>query len=264
MKNIKLIALLVCLTVIVCSFAGCAKTAPLSFDAKGGTISGEQPAEYTTSDALALPSASLQYYAFKGWSLNSDGSGTLYTELPAELELTEEQIENGMKLYAVWERLSAKITYALEGGENAADAPTSYNYGDEVDLPTPTKQYFEFKGWNLDGKAFEKIEKSQEGDLNLVATWLQVETPITFVLGLDGASLPDADPTFATDEGIEDLMDDAYIPVADGYIFAGWYADAELTEAIDSIDADITEAQTIYAKWEKAPNVEGDNWVGVK
>ena len=126
MKNIKLIALLVCLTVIVCSFAGCAKTAVLTFDANGGSVVGEAPAEYTTKAALALPSATLQYYAFKGWSLNQDLSGEIYTELPAELELTDEQVELGITLYAVWERLTAKISYDLAGGQWAAAAPQTH------------------------------------------------------------------------------------------------------------------------------------------
>ena len=266
MKNIKLIALLVCLTVIVCSFAGCAKTAVLTFDANGGAVVGEAPAEYTTKAALALPSATLQYYAFKGWSLNQDLSGEIYTELPAELELTDEQVELGITLYAVWERLSAKISYDLAGGAFASDAnaPESYLYGEKVSLPTPEKQYFEFVAWTLNGEEISEIAESQEGDVALVATWVQVETPITYVLVQDGATLPDAESTFATDEGIEDLMDDEFIPKADGYIFAGWYFDAEYTQAATEIPADTTDAVTIYAKWEQAPVVEGDNWVGVK
>ena len=187
-------------------------------------------------------------------------------ELPAELELTDEQVELGITLYAVWERLSAKISYDLAGGAFASDAnaPESYLYGEKVSLPTPEKQYFEFVAWTLNGEEISEIAESQEGDVALVATWVQVETPITYVLVQDGATLPDAESTFATDEGIEDLMDDEFIPKADGYIFAGWYFDAEYTQAATEIPADTTDAVTIYAKWEQAPVVEGDNWVGVK
>lgn len=40
-----------------------------------------------------------------------------------------------------------------------------------------------------------------------------------------------------------------YVPARDGYSFAGWYADAALTQRIEtvSLDADVT----VYAKWEK-------------
>lgn len=265
MKNIKLIALLVCLTVIVCSFAGCAKTAMLTFDAKGGTVSGEQPESYTNNAALALPSATLKYYKFVGWSLNSDGSNPL-TELPADMELTDEQVELGMTLYAVWERLTGTITYDRAGGAFAeGDEPaSSYFYGETTELLEPERQYFEFDGWTLNGEAIDEIGTEQEGNITLVATWTQVETPITFNLGgIEGAALPDADETFATDEGLT-LTDAEYIPTAPGYIFAGWYTNAECTgEAITEIPEDTTEAVTVYAKWEASPVIGGDNWVGV-
>ena len=104
MKNTKLIALLVCLTMVVCSFAACdlstlpvigsmfVKTAAIEFNVGDGELVGEAPASYSDNAALALPTANLQYYAFKGWSLNADGSGDLYTEIPVKYALTEDQI----------------------------------------------------------------------------------------------------------------------------------------------------------------------------
>ena len=78
MKNTKLIALLVCLTVVVCSFAGCTmpelpfelpfdvsnipligdlfvKTASIEFDTGDGELVGEAPAAYSNNAALAIP-----------------------------------------------------------------------------------------------------------------------------------------------------------------------------------------------------------------
>lgn len=265
MKNIKLIALLVCLTVIVCSFAGCAKTAALSFDAKGGTVAGEQPESYTNNAELALPTAALQYYKFLGWSLNNDGSGTLYTTLPAELELTEEQVEFGMVLYAVWERLSATITYDLAGGAWAdEEGPASYLYGETVELPEPERQYFEFDGWYLGETQVEELTESQEGNVALVAKWTQVETQIFFNFGVaTDATLPDAEETFSTEDGL-DLSKAEYIPEASGMLFSGWYLDAELTQPVTEIAENTTEAVTLYAKWETTPSIGGDNWVGVQ
>ena len=290
MKNIKLIALLVCLTVIVCTFAGCAKTALLTFELNGGELAGEAPGVYSDDAVLALPTPALQYYEFLGWSLNSDLSGDLYTELPAGFALSGEQIPSEdtmtaliekitgnapytLTLYAVFNRLSANITFDVNGGEfeDGEDIPTSYLYGETVELPIPELEYFEFVAWvDADGNEIEEITEDMEGDIALTATWIQVETQIFFDLGIvkDIVSvedaLPDAGETFPTDEGIEDLSDAEYLPTADGYQFVGWYADAELTQPIDSIDSDTTDPVTIYAKWEQAPVVEGDNWVGVK
>lgn len=284
MKNTKLIALLVCLTVVVCSFAGCTmpelpfelpfdvsnipligdlfvKTASIEFDAADGEIVGEVPAAYSNNAALALPEASLQYYAFKGWSLNADGTGDLYTELPAKFALTDEQIELGIVFYAVYERLSGSIAYDLaDGAWVEAEGPASYLYGEVVELPEVEKEHFEFAGWTLNGEAFEGIVESTEGDLSLVATWIQVETEISFVLNQDGATLPDAEDVFYTQEGV-DLSAAEYIPTAPGALFAGWYLDADLTEAVTEIAAGTTEAVTLYAKWEVTPSIGGDNWV---
>lgn len=52
-------------------------------------------------------------------------------------------------------------------------------------------------------------------------------------------------------------------PVKDGYKFAGWYLDKDLTNAVDG-SAKVTENMTLYAKWEeddnKTPTANPDNW----
>ena len=87
MKNMKLIALLICLSVVLCSFVGCAKTAPVKLELNGGELPADALAEYeySTSAELALPTPTKNYYKFEGWSLNSDGSSILEGgKLPAE------------------------------------------------------------------------------------------------------------------------------------------------------------------------------------
>ena len=284
MKNTKLIALLVCLTLVVCSFAGCTalpfdpsdiplvgdlfvKTAALEFDAVDGELVGEAPAAYSDNAALVLPEAELQYYAFLGWSLSEDGSNPM-KEIPAKFELTEDQIANGIVLYAVYERLSGSVVYDLAGGAWVdEEGPASYLYGEVVELPEVEKDLFEFVGWTLNGEAFDGIVESTAGDLALVATWKQVETEITYVLGLDGATLPDAEPTFSTEKGL-DLTKAEYIPTAPGALFAGWYTDADFTQAVTEISKNTTNAVTLYAKWaeiEKEPEVvEPDTSISFK
>ena len=267
MKQLKLIALLICLTVIVCSFAGCAKTAPLSFELNGGTLVGEAPVEFKNDADLELPTATKQYFSFVGWSLTADGSSVLEgNKLPAEMELTDEQVEGGLKLYAIWEQKTAKIEYDLAGGAwDDVAGVDSYKYGDTVELSNAlSRENFSFKGWTLNGDDYESVPASQEGDIKLVAVWEQVKTPISFVLGNESAELVGAGSTFSTKAGC-DLTEDEYIPTADGYIFSGWYLTEDLSgEAITEIEPGTTEAVTVYAKWAKAPTVEGENWVPVK
>lgn len=273
MKNTKLIALLVCLTMVVCSFAACdlstlpvvgslfVKTAAIEFNTGDGELVGEAPASYSDNATLALPVASLQYYAFKGWSLNADGTGDVLTEMPAKYALTEDQIANGIVFYAVYERLSGTIAYDLAGGQwYDEEGPASYLYGEVIELPEVEKEHFEFVAWTIDGVEVDGITESQEGNVTFVATWVQVETEISFVLNQDGAELPDAGDVFDTEEGV-DLSKEKYIPTAPGALFAGWYLDAELTQPVEEIAEGTTEAVTLYAKWEPTPSIGGDNWV---
>lgn len=273
MKNTKLIALLVCLTMVVCSFAACdlssmpvlgglfVKTAALEFDAGDGEIVGEKPESYSDNAALALPTASLQYYAFKGWSLNADGTGDVITEMPAKYALTEDQINNGIVLYAVYERLVGTITYDLAGGDWYDEAgPASYEYGSTVELPEVEKEHFDFVAWTLNGEKVNGIVESQTGNITLVATWKQVETEIFYVLGREDATLPDASKVFYTDDGLN-LNDDKFVPKAANVVFAGWYLDAECTQPISKIEAGTTGAVTLYADWASAPSIGGENWV---
>ena len=278
--KIKLIALLACLTLAVCSFAGCTmpelpfdlstlpvigsmfvKTAAIEFNAGDGELVGEAPASYSDNAALALPAAELQYYAFKGWSLNADGTGDVITEMPAHYALTEDQIATGIVFYAVYERLSGTIASDLAGGEWVdAEGPASYLYGEVIELPEVEKEHFDFVAWTIDGVEVDGITESQEGNVTFVATWVQVETEISFVLNQDGAELPNAGDVFETEEGV-DLSKDKYIPTAPGALFAGWYFDAELTQPAEEIAEGTTEAVTLYAKWELTPSIGGDNWV---
>ena len=275
MKNTKLIALLVCLTMVVCAFAACdlstipvvgslfVKTAAVEFNAGDGELVGEAPASYSDNATLALPEASLQYYAFKGWSLNADGSGDVITEMPAKYALTEDQIANGIVFYAVYERLSGTITYDLAGGEwYDIEGPTSYYYGEVVTFPEVEKDRFEFVAWTLNGEVVENLPESQEGNVTIVATWKQVETEIFFVLNKDTASLPDAGNLFDTEDGV-DLSKEKYIPSAPASIFTGWFFDAEFTQPATEVPGGTLEAVTLYARWETAPAVGGDNWLPV-
>ena len=51
------------------------------------------------------------------------------------------------------------------------EGPTTYVPGTEVTIPAPVKEGFVFKGWLLNGQAFEGITSSTSGNLDLVASW---------------------------------------------------------------------------------------------
>ena len=72
---------------------------------------------------------------------------------------------------------------------------------------------------------------------------------ISYVLG-GGTNAPENPDVFT--EGVPVKLAD---PVREGYVFAGWFADKQLTERIFEIPADAKSDITVYAKWEAAPAV---------
>jgi len=262
MKSLKLVALLICLTVIIGSFAGCAPSVALTFEYNHGEAPDSVPEFYKGAE-LDLPEPARDYYKFIGWSLAADLSGDTYKKLPGDFELTEEQIQSGLTLYAVWERLTGKITFDTAGGEmpEGEFIPDTYNYGanTRIDLE-PEREFYEFVSWALNGKNVDAIGADQTGDVTLVAVWVQVETKINFNLGaVPEADLPDALPTFDTEDGCV-LTDEEYIPSSDRAIFLGWYDNPEFNgEPITEIPANTTEEVTVYAKWQISPTPE-DSW----
>ena len=66
------------------------------------------------------------------------------------------------------------ITYVLNGGTNASDAPTRYQEGIGAKLPTPTKSGYKFLGWSkeLDSTTYIiKISTADDGNITLYANW---------------------------------------------------------------------------------------------
>ena len=72
----------------------------------------------------------------------------------------------------------------------------------------------------------------------------------------DGQSTVDTRGHVWSHESVINYSDD-YIPVRDGYIFKGWYANPECTgEKVTTIAAEVHNDTTVYAKWEKRTDLE--------
>ena len=73
------------------------------------------------SGTYEIPSEPSNNYAFEGWSINQDGSGTIYSD-DEDVEANIE-VDEGATLYAKWEPLTYEIT--LENGEGASAGTTA-------------------------------------------------------------------------------------------------------------------------------------------
>ncbi len=137
----------------------------ISFELNGGSVSNVLPENRTVEDAeLVLPIPEKANYDFLGWFENADFSGSAVVTLNGDnLEIE--------KLYAQFAPKSFNISYQLNGGENAAENPDSYVYGNAVILAIPTKEHYNFVEWQLNGVAVTEISAENSGNVELVAVW---------------------------------------------------------------------------------------------
>lgn len=75
--------------------------------------------------------------------------------------------------------VTSNLIFDLDGG-TCADLPTSYEEGTELSLPTPTKEGYDFLGWEYNGTIITSITTTMTGDLTLTAKWKESGTTLYF------------------------------------------------------------------------------------
>ena len=139
------------------------------------------------------------------------------------------------------------VTFDTAGGSEVA-SQTVEDGKCAKEPGTPILDGFEFEGWHLvDGTAYD-FSAPVTTDLTLYARWSAKGDPglaHLVVFETNGGS-EIASQTVEDGKCATRPTDD---PTRDGYEFAGWYADEDLTEEFDFAKV-ITADVTVYAKWE--------------
>lgn len=145
---------------------------------------------------------------------------------------------------------SWSIEYDTDGGTFPDDAPYSYTEGDAFDLPVPERDGYVFRGWYSGDAKVESVTPDTRGDLHLRAEWIPaVEHTVSYEL--DGGVLPeDSQHTFIGGVGM--ILPE---PTRNGYVFAGWFEDPELTVPIVAVGTEVFDDITVYACWESGDMV---------
>ena len=151
----------------------------LTIDLDGGT-GNNQAGSYERNTTLELISPSKEGYTFTGWKIVS-GDGSINNSV---LTLG---IKN-MKIKALYQLNEQKLNIDLDGGTGNNQAG-SYTVGSNVTLPVPTKEGYDFSGWelisgnsNLSGNS---ITIGSE-ETSIKATWIK---KVTLTLDLDGGTI---------------------------------------------------------------------------
>lgn len=179
-------------------------------------------------------------HIFLGWEYD----GTLYQ--PGDLfDLTDD-----VTFTAKWELqlVNYSLTFDTNGG--SAVGKVTMQEGSVVDLAqyTTTKTGYTFDGWYLDAELKNKVTQiTLDSNKTIYAKWNEIPKP-TYTLTFNANGGSSVMPITREEGSVIDLS--AYSSSKTGYIFDGWYLDAELKNKATQITLDSN--TTVYAKWNEA------------
>ena len=144
----------------------------VSFDSAGGSEVESQEVQFGYK-AIAPEAPTKEGYDFLGWYVGDEKwsfIGYFVTE--------------NINLVAKWELATYDIKYNYNGGEEVEDAVSNYNMLDnDIALPTPEKEGYEFLGWCETEELLNPskvIRSGSTGDKELFAKWEANTHKITF------------------------------------------------------------------------------------
>ena len=206
----------------------------ISYSLNGGKLDGTEVKSFTDPSTVVLPTPVRPGYEFMGWT--EDGK-----------EVTTLEKKN-YSLKAQWEMADVEMTYELNGGKTAVKLKETRTIEDVIVLPKANKAGYEFAGWydnaEFTGEAITELNESNINVTKLYAKFTAEEYEISFELnGGECAELP----TKRTYDDVIELPS----PTKHGYVFAGWYANAEFSgDKISKLDRTNVDVPTLYAKFD--------------
>ena len=187
-------------------------------------------------------------YQFEGWYSNEG--------LTTKFDLATSTVTSNVTLYAKWTAIPNKhtITFNTNGGE--ALNPINGNYGETLELPTPTKANnveigYKFEGWFSDESLQTKFDEKSKvtGDMVLYAKWSEKTAEYKVSFDMNGAKAIDdtlveydkniTEPTYEVKKALVGKYD-VY------YKIEGWYID---DTKIDLDTYKVVSDVTLKAMW---------------
>ena len=147
-----------------------------------------------------------------------------------------------------------EVSFDLNGAEGTAPATRQVEAGKAYDtLPTVEREGYTFGGWfkteACDGEAVTASTEVTQSH-TLYAKWVAIpgtKVKVNFDMNCDDA-VETPDPLEVEVGSVYDNLPD---PEREGYIFYGWYKDAECTGDFVRASDKVTGPHILYAKWKK-------------
>ncbi|MBD5503301.1 MAG: hypothetical protein HDR09_06015 [Lachnospiraceae bacterium] len=220
----------------------------VTFDANGGKTPTSQKQVVDTHKYGELPEPERAGWIFYGWYTQADGGMQIMADTTAYLS-------GPQTLYAHWLR-SYTVTFNALGGEVEPKTKAvvyGWNYGE---LPVPSRERYEFKGWftamqggtQITDETIVDVEKSHV----LYARWGFL---YTVYFDANGGSVSIKSKT-VPEGGCYGELPDAE---RTGYTFTGWYTEQTGGKRITDDTYVISRGeQTLYAHWTKNCTISFD------
>lgn len=151
-------------------------TYSITFDSDGGN--DIEVMTIATGDTLNLPTPQRDLYTFDGWYFNGNkvNSSTTFN------------YATDLNLVAKWHRTQYAITFDTVGGNSISPINVD-SFSQITELPTPTKNEFEFLGWYVNDNKVELPYNFTEGNMTLTAHWRGVSEDWDFIEDDTGAGI---------------------------------------------------------------------------
>ena len=206
----------------------------ISYVLNGGVNDPSNPTTYTGGTTVTLKDASKEGYVFKGWYSDSSFEEQI-TSITADMS-------EDITLYAKFEVIKYQIIFETNGGE--AKESIELAYQEEIpNIKDPTRVGYTFKGWYNDAEltSIFSEEIMPNRNITLYAKWEINRYTITYNSN-GGSKVEPYEADYNT------KITAPTNPLKEGYKFAGWYSDKELTKLYSFVRMPAKDI-TLYAKW---------------
>lgn len=112
----------------------------ITFNANGGTVTGESKTVYYGQAYGTLPTPTRKHYSFDGWYTSADGGTRI-------LDSTICNVIDDITLYAHWTLSEFNVTFDANGGQVATQEKTVIYGSAYGELPVPSRNDCTFLGW---------------------------------------------------------------------------------------------------------------------
>lgn len=213
----------------------------ITYELNGGELAGELKEKYTVEEGVEMPKITRENYEFNGWYENGE-----------RIERIEKGSIGEREIRAEWKAVEYCVEYETYGGINDVGNTTDgkrYVYtveSENLKLGEAKRRGYIFKGWkDGNGDTVTEIISAEARNISLYAEWETEVYAIRYELrgGINSAG---AVEEYTVESGEIELAD----AQRRGYVFEGWYEDAECAgERKERIRGEEARDTVLYAKW---------------